>query len=543
MNSRKYRVAPLSEQILGKTVTIQLRRFLLPIITSKYDYVILMSRKMYTLFRTYFDDNFNKFFSSDAIDIIGTRFSGKAVLVVDDTMIHGRTLESAKQQILHFNAKQVDFQVFVKEEYSDTPPPVSEVYTDAGECFSFSKPEWRSFSSNLISLFESTLTPYRRALPYMYIEVDSTQREQFFTELKSSQYTFVAMEDEAHYQGETASSVFFGYPISKQTSHYCGAVIFKLSWSDGIPDTILITPYVFMKNMLRSVVEEALVSIVSKEHLCASPADQGRLLQFLTAYQALCDLSTLVSQLGLKYELDTSDYRFAFARNDFPQINTLPNLSSYHSENVDYPTILGSYLTSISSSKEEDFSLERFFMYAGIIDDANVWLSNRRTCFIMLSQCLKQVTSFVDYVKLLSKGIAAMSYQTFDSDRYLCPCLAPGELAFSYASENYQEIQNRMYVFSDLSMEHKFTKEQSNEMYRKLFTLTLENYPSLKKELIQVIDFCCSELCNLTDNQKNLTREQALHIAARYISECIPSLKKCGSSITSEVLRYLQNYK
>ncbi len=103
--------------------------------TSSYDYIVLTTRRCFCLFyalekdlafkahyQSWFSTNKDlleqlkkKIISSQCMDIIGSRFYNTKVLLVDDIMIHGKTVyKFYKKAKIEYNAKTVDTLVLIR---------------------------------------------------------------------------------------------------------------------------------------------------------------------------------------------------------------------------------------------------------------------------------------------------------------------------------------------------------------------------------------------------------------------------------------------
>ena len=73
-----------------RNIELEMRYFIRSIVDeSDYDYIVLMARKMYSLYRSFqIDESQTPIITSDAILLYSEELSGKKVLVVDDILIH-----------------------------------------------------------------------------------------------------------------------------------------------------------------------------------------------------------------------------------------------------------------------------------------------------------------------------------------------------------------------------------------------------------------------------------------------------------------------
>lgn len=159
--------------------------------TEMYDVVILMTRKLYSLYRSYItvSEEVNPerkrplIIINDAIPFFFEQMRGKRILIIDDIMIHGRTVEKVSAMLKEQGISDIDYRVFAisAEEQEQSSSIKGAVDSKAGVVrnnvrFSmrFQRTYWRRISREIVNRIRETLTPMRSAASYLTIDYSNS---------------------------------------------------------------------------------------------------------------------------------------------------------------------------------------------------------------------------------------------------------------------------------------------------------------------------------------------------------------------------------
>lgn len=285
---------------------------------TEYDFVILMTRKMYSFFRSYRISKQKQskptILASDAIPFMKNDFKDKRVLIVDDIRIHGRTVAKISEELSsgQYAPKCIDYNVFIIDDSSLSELDTS-VESDHHFTYYLSLPRnmWRKISRQIVERIRQTLTPLRSSVCFAHIST-CIPREQFvqklnLVELKNYDPEYDVVKSYIWYPESTERpDLYSGF-----LEHFC----IRIDFSNNQPDKVLVVPHVILKPLCEAdsgkLFEKITNNKVPQEAMC-------RFFEYAVSQWGMqVAMHELQSKLGLSedsFKLDDSDLDYNYSR-------------------------------------------------------------------------------------------------------------------------------------------------------------------------------------------------------------------------------------
>lgn len=298
-------------------VNLTLMDFLWEISSStEYDYVILMTRKMYSFFRSYQISPKEKpiIIASDAIPFLKDKLKDQRILIVDDIRIHGRTVAWISDELSSSNnaPRSIDYKVFIIDESS-----VSELDNNIGAendfTYHLSLPRsmWRKISRQIIERIRGTLTPLRYSVCYAHVPI-CVQQEEIVQRLN-----LVKIKN-CDPEYDVVDSYIWNPRSLNNPEFYDGildSLCIRIDFSKHCPGVALVVPQVILKPLCDSDVT-ALFSEISSKKVPEEVHPEGacRFFEYAVSQWAMIAIAKeLAQQLDLQngsYVLNDSDLSY-----------------------------------------------------------------------------------------------------------------------------------------------------------------------------------------------------------------------------------------
>lgn len=236
------------------------------IISGKYDYVVLVTRRAYILFEIFLicmmqhgftRDMLNvKIITSDSIFLLGLddcKYKEKRYLILDDIIINGRTIktvyENLKQKLHVKNIK------IASMEYCENAKALDNLNEYLSDDFKVSEQIWKADSNLLTDLIISSNIGYTAFVPsYIFSNVDDNEIESLLEKLETNN---TLQKVDSRVLSDCGVQSFFYFWNEKEKLEI------NIKPEDNIPvctrlyynkqdKTFTVIPYVFLDNVLTS---------------------------------------------------------------------------------------------------------------------------------------------------------------------------------------------------------------------------------------------------------------------------------------------------
>lgn len=230
---------------------------------NDYDIVILMTRKLYSLYRSYIKTPGGSLhpliITNEAIPFYREVIKNKRVLVVDDIMIHGRTVNKVRAILSELEAADVDYRVFALSDDvridGVSALPGSTYRTTAVQrevqcSVRFNRLCWRTLSRKIVNRIRKSLTPLRAANCFLYVSFSHNSEDAQKWILRNfSEAKEIINSDIEHNDICTYLSVYSFEGNLTQLADVVSAVVLQFDFLHNQDEkrTILIVPHVFLK--------------------------------------------------------------------------------------------------------------------------------------------------------------------------------------------------------------------------------------------------------------------------------------------------------
>lgn len=203
---------------------------------DKYDVVVFTTRKCFVLFKQYKRNKKLKvgnitIISSKAIDIYAKQFFNKKVLLVDDILIHGKSLYRLRKQIEVYSPKNVDVSVFLQK-YDPQNIAKNKFDLNNTKKYLLFDSEWRLATEDLIILFKKVNIPYTCYV--MDMSIPNVNYKEFLAKLNNDSIKNVS----------EGFSILFGY--NKKIESIVDFSV--LRFYHDTDSNFSLSPYVQLKN-------------------------------------------------------------------------------------------------------------------------------------------------------------------------------------------------------------------------------------------------------------------------------------------------------
>ena len=304
--------------------------FFLNIFRSDYDVIVLMSRRCLVLCRIFMiifilnqEEIMEKktlVISNQAVPVYRKTLKGKKVLIVDDILIHGRTIND-----MYFDIKSYcqttfpEISIYMVDKELDCIQDEAKSRVEAS--YIVSKGEWRNLSNKIVNCIFSANMPYTSFVSSYFEYGNSNIIEQIsgISDIKK-------LENTDKMQKECGLSSYYCYrteekiPIFKSLSIDAGL---RLYWNEIIHKAAVI-PYVFIKTMniekhnnicedISDLLPERFVNL-KKVLKCEIESDQAYRMRVLTCLLSNLYWLTIVKKNNLSQnyvtDMDTLEKSF-----------------------------------------------------------------------------------------------------------------------------------------------------------------------------------------------------------------------------------------
>lgn len=317
-------------------VNMDMEKFLKGLCNAKYSYVVLMDRKMYSLYASYGKPLVEKYLnsevriiSSSALPYYVKDMDNVKVLIVDDILIHGRTMKKIWNQLFEYAKPpaSIDCSVLVVDEGNIDEIHRGKELKNLTYRLALDRENWRRISRQIVNRIRGTLTPLRAAVAYGIWKTDLLE-ETLANDvpLRKLQEYDPDFKEVRTYISENLLDV-------QNESGMVEKIIVRFDYSSSIPNTVLVVPQVFLKplknsdaialfrELLNGLSEEVVWDEMSPESIC-------RYLEYCS------------SQWAMKKIKETLAERYIISENNF----------AIHDHDLEY--CFSSSLTAAARKKE-----------------------------------------------------------------------------------------------------------------------------------------------------------------------------------------------
>ncbi len=519
----------------------ELYRFFKSISDTEYDYIILMSRRclvLYQLFMLISEDlsDSERIISNQAIPYYREELRGKRVAVVDDILIHGRTVSAVYRLLEQYcgAAYQPDIWVYMASVKIDC---VEEDVRSRIQSFCVAYTgEWRNLSNRIISAIISSNIPYTSFVEsYFYHNRFSLLNQ--IQELKAVSL----IENTDFIQEQCGIKAFYCYEKTPDRKNIFTSLSLKecirIYVNENGQDFVMI-PYVFTKafaipnvqHMFEALGECLPDSMRSVRNiLCGRSAgtteDTGLIeykMRLVTCILSNLYLRGFIERYQLYQEkyLDTDTLAKSFGKKIAQEINllfeenveTLLNFK-YDADAVDVTDAdsdLKETLRAVLSNEQQNRYIERnilknYFLKAWYEDERRARSSEERFCGLLLETFMSAAKEaeiaeddiFRMLINSWDTGIATANYLVSPENRYVGCFNSPGEQSYKIILEKYPFIMySLIFVSKNITYEGKQGKEEFERRRTALVLALLDAF----QEKYTLEDY--SDIANIIRNER-----------------------------------------
>lgn len=503
--------------------------------SEEYDYIVLMSRRCLVLYQLYMlmsEDltDSDRVISNQAIPYYREALKGKRVTIVDDILIHGRTVSDVYRLLEQYCGEAYHPDIWVYMANTEINCVDQHIQGRIKSfCVAYTG-EWRNLSNRIISAIISSNIPYTSFVESFFYHVQPA----FLEQIQGIEAVSL-IENTDFIQEQCGVKAFYCYEMNSERKSIFRSLSLKecirIYKSEDEPGFVMI-PYVFTKafpiqnvqemfESLKECVPESMISV--RNILCSKSTDDkddARLIEYKMRL-VTCILSNLyLCEFTGKYHLfpkknvDVDTLAKSFGRKVAQEINLLfeENIDAllefkYDADDIDVADIdsdLKETLKNALGSNDGKKYMERnilknYFQKAWYEDERRAEQSEERFCGLPLEVFVSaaQETQIAEedmFRHLISSwdiGIAAANYRINPEKKYVGCFNSPGEQSYKIILEKYPYIMYSL-IFVSKSIKYdgkKQKKDFENERVRLLLDLlkkfddkyTLEDYSEIEK--------------------------------------------------------------
>lgn len=514
--------------------------FFLRLISSEYSFVFLMSRRCLVLcqiFVAFFvldgkmPDSPTKVLSDQAIPYYRNKMSGCKVAIVDDILIHGRTVshiynllkcycEAPKPDILVYMADtNIDC---LRDEVRNAVAPVCVAY----------KGEWRNLSNKIVNCIYTSNVPYTSFVTAMF----QYNNPVIFSAINNSG-KFYIIENTECMQESCGLSSYYCYEVDENRmplfqSLSMGESI-RIYWNKDILKLTVI-PYVFVRSITLDQAQQVFDMITERlpdhmEHIKAvlqeTDSDREGWMQLLEFKMRLltCIMSNLYWKiitekypLDKEYYIDVDTLEKSFGAAIAIELRTILHeklcmelcqldcgiVSGEVIVEEELEHVLDEVCNSADGSDCRDL-IKRYFQKTWYLDEYRAKEEKDRMHGLPLESFVKcaqrhgvaSQQMFMNLVNSWDTGIAAANYAVGYLGRSIACYNTPGEQSYKIILEKYPYLMSSLIYMSKSMRKHKGDSNKDYEKYRvkKLIELLdcyhyahpLEDYKAIKDIIVQ----------------------------------------------------------
>lgn len=247
-------------------VRMDMDSFLRNLFEKDYQYIVLMDRKMYSLFTSYGEEILRKclnsgrrFICSSSLPCFAKDMKDKNVLIVDDILIHGRTMKKIRNQLYYSTDKpaRIDCSVLVIDEQNSEKIVREKEFENLVYRLSLDRWNWRKISRQIINQIRGTLTPLRAAVAYCSWKTDVSEG----TLVNDFQLKKLEEYDPDFQKVRTYISE--GFLSLPNELGMIEKIVVRFDFSTSIPNTVLVVPQVFLKPLKNTEVEDLFADLLN----------------------------------------------------------------------------------------------------------------------------------------------------------------------------------------------------------------------------------------------------------------------------------------
>lgn len=300
-------------------VNMDMKKFLKGLFSAKYEYVVLMDRKMYSLYASYGKSLVEeqliskaRFISSSALPYFVNDMYKKNVLIVDDILIHGRTMKKILNQLSEyaFPPASIDCAVLVVDEKNIDEVQQGKELKNLTYRLALDRENWRRISRQIVNRIRGTLTPLRAAVAY------GIWRTDLLEETLANDFRLKKLQEYDPDFKEVRTYISDNLLDIQNESGMIDKVIVRFDYSSNIPNTVLVVPQVFLKplkntdaitlfhELLNGLSEAVIWDDISPESIC-------RYLEYCSSQWAMIRIKEVLAE---RYYI--SDNEFAIHDHD-----------------------------------------------------------------------------------------------------------------------------------------------------------------------------------------------------------------------------------
>lgn len=478
--------------------------------SNEYDYVILMSRKMYSFFRSYDIPRKEKpiIISSDAVPFLRDSFKGKKVLVVDDILIHGRTMGKIGSLLSDkvYGTESINYTAFIVDESALPKLAESKELCNLTYFLSLPRYMWRQISRQIVERIRATLTPLRFAVCYALLNTTLSQED--LTNILNAKGIVNSDPEFRDVDSYVWRPEF--YCASEYSKGLIDHFYIRIDFSRKQPYRVLVVPQVFLKP-LNEVDVHHLYSQISTCSIPSESEDKCRFLEYAISQWGLKKaLSELQSKLNLsdasiKTDNSDLDYSFSVELSELARkesfFNQLERIVTEEVKKYSLNVNEGNTMEAIglSSQIQDTSAYLRYLCECGFADELMYELNEPKRIEGARLQFLLQSLNVNPIDVLYSLALSITTYQYVLLNKWITMRVIPGESAFSYMLLKNKRIlfhiQDAMLSASELNM-------SDNEIVSRFTELLESNHEDLTANLFAILT---SLREHLDERRKNYT--------------------------------------
>ena len=498
------------------------------VLSYEYDYIILMSRRclvLYQIFMLFFildEKNFSSsatVLSDHAFPFYYKQMQGKKIAIVDDILIHGRTISNLYDTII---------------KYCPTISPTIHIYmSDLNNnclrdeikknmhsfCVAY-QDEWRNLSNKIVNCIFVSNTPYTSFVTAFfqynsYNLLTDLKQIPSLSIIENTDYTQNLWDTKSFFCCENnwnKKNIFSSLSLGECIRIYWNSKVHKLTVipyvfiknikidqsqtvfkeiADVLPDTFVKIKEIFLENSIEDEEERLLISYKMRLLTCILSNLYWRNFKerFQLKYDYYIDIDTLDKSFGIAIANELQEILFA----DLGGLcNFEFDIKKISDDNDSFKDILNDVCNSNSNvAIEPQNFLKRYFQKAWYEDERLASIGQDRHPGLLIEQFMDsakniipnnyQVLSYL--VNAWDIGVATANYAV-DKRKSVVGCfVTPGEQSYKLILEEYPFIMSSLIFVSKLIQPEDAKKDNFQfEKYRE--TKLLELLDIFKKKYI-----------------------------------------------------------
>lgn len=265
-------------EVMGASLFADIVDFDMEVSEARYDYKIMMGRRFFVLYTglgavieyNYEDDlnTIGSFVTNLSIALMD--LTDKTILIVDDTLLHGRAVKKLVTDLIACGCKRENISVKIYLRNKDAKI-IDDSLLSLSKCRRVKNTDmWRYVSGKIVDTFMESGWPYMYYLPYYETELHSDTANRIIAFLDEKQIQNNAV---LHQKRHGVASYLY---CSEINFRICRNVLIRI-YKYEKADKLIVIPYAYLKPMTHSQIAEAF-EIFANEEMIQYQGD-GKFLQ------------------------------------------------------------------------------------------------------------------------------------------------------------------------------------------------------------------------------------------------------------------------